>query len=96
MGFVDQIRRWRLVQKGLSSGKKRRTSTDRGALSAMDRSLAVRGLLYLGFGLGMLGLLLGVQDIDSRWGEAVVILICGLAIFTLIISSRPEEMAACC
>lgn len=83
LGFVDQIRRWRLVQKGLSSGKKRRTSTDRGALSAMDRSLAVRGLLYLGFGLGMLGLLLGVQDIDSRWGEAVVILICGLAIFHL-------------
>ncbi|HAN82412.1 MAG TPA: hypothetical protein DCQ59_04275 [Verrucomicrobiales bacterium] len=83
LGFVDQIRRWRLVQKGLSSGKKRRTSTDRGALSAMDRSLAVRGLLYLGFCLGILGLLLGVQDIDSRWGEAVVILICGLAIFHL-------------
>jgi putative nucleotidyltransferase with HDIG domain len=83
LGFVDQIRRWRLVQKGLSSGKKRRTSTDRGALSAMDRSLAVRGLLYLGFCLGILGLLLSVQDIDSRWGEAVVILICGLAIFHL-------------
>ncbi|MDA7609623.1 hypothetical protein N8660_04430, partial [Akkermansiaceae bacterium] len=49
----------------------------------MDRSLAVRGLLYLGFGLGMLGLFLDVQDIDSRWGEAVVILICGLAIFHL-------------
>ena len=83
LGLVDQIRRWRLVQKGLSSGKKRRTSTDGGALAAMDSSLIVRGALYVGFSLGMFALFSGVQHIDSRAAEAVVILICGLAIFHL-------------
>ena len=66
LGLVDQIRRWRLVQKGLSSGKKRRTSTDGGALAAMDRSLIVRGALYVGFSLGMLALFSGLQHVDSR------------------------------
>ncbi|MDA7626822.1 HDIG domain-containing protein [Akkermansiaceae bacterium] len=83
LGLVDQIRRWRLVQKGLSSGKKRRTSTDGGALAAMDSSLIVRGALYVGFSLGMFALFSGVQHNDSRAAEAVVILICGLAIFHL-------------
>ena len=83
LGLVDQIRRWRLVQQGLSSGKKRRTNTDGGALAAMDRSLIVRGALYVGFSLGMLALFSGLQHVDSRAAEAVVILICGLAIFHL-------------
>ena len=72
-----------MVQQGLSSGKKRRTSTDGGVLGAMDRSLIVRGALYLGFALGMVGLFFGVENVDSRVPEAVVILICGLAIFHL-------------
>lgn len=84
MGFVDQIKRWRLVQQGLSSGKKRRTSSGGGILGTLDRSLPVRGLLYLAFALGMVSLFVGVENVTySRIVEAVVILICGLAIFHL-------------
>jgi putative nucleotidyltransferase with HDIG domain len=83
--FVDQIRRWRLVQKGLSSGKKRRTSSDGGFLGRLDRSLIVRGALYLAFALGMLTLFAGKAKIPEggRFAEVGVILISGLAIFHL-------------
>ncbi len=84
MGLVDQIRRWRLVQQGLSSGKKRRTNSDGGVLGRLDRSLLVRAVLYLGFALGMVGLFTGHSGVSSgRVAEVVVILISALAIFQL-------------
>lgn len=84
MGLVDQIRRWRLVQQGLSSGKKRRTSSDGGVLGALDRSIAIKGGLYLAFALGMVTLFIGVENVtSSRVAEAIVIMICALAIFHL-------------
>jgi putative nucleotidyltransferase with HDIG domain len=84
LGLVDQIKRWRLVQKGLSSGKKRRTSSDGGVLGTLDRSLVVRGSLYLAFALGMISLFIGVENVTTtRIAEAVVIMICSLAIFHL-------------
>ncbi|MGD1978974.1 MAG: HDIG domain-containing protein [Akkermansiaceae bacterium] len=84
MGLIDQIRRWRLVQQGLSSGKKRRTSSDHGLLGRLERSFLVRVLLYAGFALGMLGLFFGLDRLDSgRAAEAVVILVAALAIFQL-------------
>ena len=84
MGLVDQMRRWRLVRKGLSSGKKRRTSSEGGVLDSLDHSLFVRGLLFLAFALGMVSLFVGVVNVSySRVVEAVVILICALAIFHL-------------
>lgn len=84
LGLVDQIRRWRLVQKGLSSGKKRRTSSDGGVLGNLDRSLWIRGSLYLSFALGMVSLLFGLPDVDlKRVTVAVVILVSSLAIFHL-------------
>ena len=84
MGIVDQIRRWRLVQKGLSSGKKRRTNSDAGILANLDRSLLIRGLLYLSFGVGMISLLFGLEDFHPRRIIiAVLILIGSLAIFHL-------------
>ncbi len=84
LGLVDQIKRWRLVQQGLSSGKKRRTSSGGGVLGSLDRSLPVRGLVYLGFAMGMVSLFFGVENVTySRIVEAIVIMICGLAIFHL-------------
>ena len=84
MGLVDQIRRWRLVQQGLSSGKKRRTSQNGGFLGGLDRSLLIRGLLYLGFALGMVGLFFGLSGASAgRVAETVVILVSALAIFQL-------------
>ena len=68
----------------MSSGKKRRTSSDGGFLGLLDRSLLIRGLLYLGFVFGMVGLFLGVDGVTSgRVAEAVVILASALAIFQL-------------
>ena len=84
MGLVDKIHRWRLVQKGLSSGRKRRTSSEGGVLDKMDRSLWLRGGLYLGFALGMMGLLAGIEGVDlNRVIVASVILVSSLAIFQL-------------
>lgn len=84
MGLVDQIRRWRLVQQGLSSGKKRRTSQDGGMLGRLDRSFFIRVLLYVGFALGLLGLFFGWSGAGSeRVPEVVVILVSALAIFQL-------------
>ncbi len=49
MGFIDAIKRWKLAQQGMSSGRKRRTH-EQGILSgSMDRSFGVRVLLYMLF-----------------------------------------------
>lgn len=53
-------------------------------MGSLDRSLIVRGGLYLAFALGMVGLFSLVKEDDSsRKVEAVVIMISGLAIFHL-------------
>lgn len=53
-------------------------------LGALDRSLVLRGALYLGFAFGMVGLLVGISDVDlTRVTVAVVILVSSLAIFHL-------------
>ena len=51
MGLFDSIRRRRLTQKGLSSGKKRRTQADGPVASTLDRSKAVRYSIYGSFAL---------------------------------------------
>ena len=84
MGLVDQIRRWRLVQQGLSSGKKRRTSSDTEILGVLDRSFAIRVSLYLSFAVGMIALFFGLEDVTSNLVmEAIILLICALGIFHL-------------
>mgnify|MGYP002628130972 CR=1 FL=1 len=68
----------------MSSGKKRRTSSDGGVLGALDRSIPIKGALYLAFALGMVTLFVGIENVtSSRVVEAVVIMICALAIFHL-------------
>ena len=51
MELFDSIRRRRLTQQGLSSGKKRRTYADRALILRLDRSSGVRYGLYLLFTL---------------------------------------------
>ncbi len=46
MGFIDAIKRWRLAQKGMSSGKKRRTHDRWSFTSSVDRSVGLRLSLY--------------------------------------------------
>ncbi len=49
MGLIDAIKRWRLANKGMSSGKKRRTQKESGVVITIDRSRGFRWLLYLLF-----------------------------------------------
>lgn len=48
MGFIDAIKRWRLANKGMSSGKKRRTSTtsENAVVDSMQRSVWLKLLIY--------------------------------------------------
>lgn len=49
MGVFDILKRRQLAQKGMSSGKKRRTQGERAVVGSMDRSMLGRILLYLLF-----------------------------------------------
>lgn len=48
MGFIDMFKRWRLAQRGMSSGKKRRTATkgENVVVESMERGLWVKFLIY--------------------------------------------------
>ncbi len=48
MGFIDAFKRWRLASKGMSSGKKRRTSTvsENKVVDSMERSVWMKLLIY--------------------------------------------------
>ncbi|MGA0900285.1 MAG: HD family phosphohydrolase [Luteolibacter sp.] len=49
MGFLDALKRWRLAQQGLSSGKKRRIHTENQVVQALDNSVWLRLSLLLAF-----------------------------------------------
>ena len=49
MGVFDILKRRQLAQKGMSSGKKRRTQGERAVFGSIDRSVFFRVLLYLLF-----------------------------------------------
>ncbi|MGB2265885.1 MAG: HD family phosphohydrolase [Akkermansiaceae bacterium] len=53
MGFFDAIKRWRLANKGMSSGKKRRTTTtsENAVVGSMQRSVWMKLLIYPIFAL---------------------------------------------
>lgn len=48
MGFIDAYKRWRLAEKGMSSGKKRRTTSasESAMVSSMERSIWMKMLIY--------------------------------------------------
>jgi putative nucleotidyltransferase with HDIG domain len=49
VGFLDAIKRWRLAQQGLSSGKKRRVHSENPVVQALEDSLWVKMALYATF-----------------------------------------------
>lgn len=49
MGFLDALKRWRLAQQGLSSGKKRRIYSENQVLHALENSRWLRLALFLTF-----------------------------------------------
>ncbi|MBT8036766.1 MAG: HDIG domain-containing protein [Verrucomicrobiae bacterium] len=48
MGFIDAFKRWRLAEKGMSSGKKRRTTTasENAMVDSMEHSAWMKLLIY--------------------------------------------------
>jgi putative nucleotidyltransferase with HDIG domain len=49
VGFLDTIKRWRLAQRGLSSGKKRRVHHEHPVVQILENSVWVRIALYATF-----------------------------------------------
>jgi putative nucleotidyltransferase with HDIG domain len=49
VGFIDAIKRWRLAQQGLSSGRKRRVHSENAVIQALEDSLWVKAALYATF-----------------------------------------------
>jgi len=51
MGFIDAFKRWRLANKGMSSGKKRRTTTtsENAMVDSMERSVWMKLIIYPAF-----------------------------------------------
>lgn len=49
VGFLDAIKRWRLAQQGLSSGKKRRVQSENPVIQALEDSLWVKLAFYATF-----------------------------------------------
>ena len=92
MGFVDAIKRWKLAQKGMSSGKKRRTTAD--SAGSVDRSLLVRLLVYLTFITGMWLLALGAPEnsvlAQSEYtATTVAVALAFVAILVLVLNHEP-------
>ncbi len=88
MGLIDEFKRWRLVQQGLSSGKKRRTAEEKGLFWFLSRSPSVRVGIYLAFALGLAFLISATAGIASLGYQgtltvAGVLLVCAVAIFHL-------------
>ncbi len=62
MGFLDAIKRWRLAQQGLSSGKKRRVNTENAVVQALEDSIWLKISLYATFAVGTGVLVLGASS----------------------------------
>ncbi|MBC8127946.1 MAG: HDIG domain-containing protein, partial [Gloeobacteraceae cyanobacterium ES-bin-144] len=64
MGFLDTIKRWRLAQQGLSSGKKRRVHSENPVVQALEDSRWVKFALYATFAVAS-----GVLVLKSSLGS---------------------------
>lgn len=65
MGFIDALKRWRLAQQGLSSGKKRRIHSENAVIQVLEDSPWVKLALYATFAVSC-----GVLILKSSPGTA--------------------------
>jgi hypothetical protein len=65
VGFLDAIKRWRLAQQGLSSGKKRRVHSENPVIQALEDSRWVKLALYATFAVSC-----GVMVLKSSQGTS--------------------------
>lgn len=98
MGFIDAIKRWRLVQKGMSSGAKRRTQNESAVAGAVNRSPFSRAGLYVLFGFLIIALVLNSSAESPFGGDkiaaslfALLFTLVGVFIFEQSQSTRPKS-----
>ena len=85
VGLFDSIKRRRLTQKGLSSGKKRRTQADGSVVDSLDRSAVLKFSIYGGFA-AIFSLLILVASRGSGTGpEAGYGILVGLLLLSMIV-----------
>ncbi|MGJ8657042.1 MAG: HDIG domain-containing metalloprotein [Akkermansiaceae bacterium] len=97
MGFIDAIKRWKLAQQGMSSGKKRRTHEQGSLTGSMDRSFGVRTLLYLLFiFLSTILMLRNPSSYESLFGTAaflqIALCFAVIAVFEIQHSHKPRNV----
>lgn len=88
MGLIDEFKRWRLVQQGLSSGKKRRTSEETGIFWFLSRSASVRGGIYVASAALLAAVLWNCPGMEPMGNVLLlsvtgILLVCAIAIFQL-------------
>jgi putative nucleotidyltransferase with HDIG domain len=87
VGFLDAIKRWRLAQQGLSSGKKRRIHTENPVIQILEDSPWIKGALYAAFAVGCAVLVLRASP-RASFSEAPL----QGALYSLILSATTLVM----
>ena len=96
MGFLDAIKRWRLAQQGLSSGKKRRVHSENPVIQVLEDSQWVKFSLYITFAVTC-----GVMVLKSSPGTSFAAdplrgLFYGMIIaFTAVVMFQASLQSAC-
>ena len=85
MGLFDSIRRWRLTQKGLSSGKRRRTQADGPVASTLDRSSALRYSIYGAFAVVVSGLVLNYAKSMEQGSQSTHLILSSLMVVAMTV-----------
>lgn len=97
MALLDSFNRWRLARRGMSSGRKRRTSRDDTLAQTIGRSRWVRLALQVLF-LGACGVLTlggGGQDFDAEHARRVLVgVMVGLTAVVLFEAQHRQEAAS--
>jgi putative nucleotidyltransferase with HDIG domain len=91
VGFLDAIKRWRLAQQGLSSGKKRRIHTENPVIQILEDSVWVKGALYASFAVGCAVLVLRASA-HASFSDAPL----QGALYSLILSATTLVMFQVC
>ena len=95
MGFLDAIKRWRLAQQGLSSGKKRRIHSENPVVQVLEDSQWVKFSLYVTFAVACGAMVLRASPgtsfaMEPIKGMSYGIIIAFTAVVMLQASLRPS------
>jgi cyclic-di-AMP phosphodiesterase PgpH len=80
VGFLDELKRWRLARKGLSSGKKRRVHSESAAMQSLEFSVWVRFALYATFAVGSSVLVLKSSTQSVFFADPLKGTLCGMIV----------------